>query len=363
MAYHNLAVSGGTEFAGGDGTGTLVGVYGQGSWSRPKAWLLEAGLRLDSWHPDPGPPVEEISPRLAVKRFFADGDGAVKLAAGRYTQFVQSVRDEELPLGLDVWVLAGDRAPHVASDQLQLGLEGYPREDWFVSLEGYVRTFDGVIALNPADDPNDDRDDFLRGTGRSWGADLLVRKEQGTVNGWLAVSFLKARRTFPDAFSPEDPPPQVTYPPIFDRRLDVDLVMRYPLPWGWEGGLRWNVGTGTPYTRAVGAYATYSPRFVEDEGRLRWAGADDTTDNLGGYAVYLGGRNASRYPTYHRLDLSARKTIRKSWGSLVPYVDLLNMYNRKNVLFYFYQYSEDPPVRSGISMFPLLPTFGLEVHF
>jgi hypothetical protein len=44
-------------------------------------------------------------------------------------------------------------------------------------------------------------------------------------------------------------------------------------------------------------------------------------------------------------------------------VDVLNMYNRRNVLFYFYQYSEVPPVRSGVSMFPLLPTFGLEVHF
>ena len=47
----------------------------------------------------------------------------------------------------------------------------------------------------------------------------------------------------------------------------------------------------------------------------------------------------------------------------MPYVDVLNMYNRRNVLFYFYQYSEDPAVRSGISMFPLLPTFGVEVHF
>ena len=65
----------------------------------------------------------------------------------------------------------------------------------------------------------------------------------------------------------------------------------------------------------------------------------------------------------YRLDLSARKTFLKSWGTLTPHVDVLNMYNRRNVLFYFYEYSKTPPVRSGISMFPLLPTFGLEVHF
>ncbi|MCG6955921.1 MAG: TonB-dependent receptor [Gemmatimonadetes bacterium] len=363
LSYDNLARTGGTEFGRGKGTGSLLGAYAQSSWSRPGSWLVETGVRVDSWSPDPGRSATEASPRVAVKRFFAGGEGAVKLAVGRYTQFVHSLRDEELPLGLDIWVLAGARAPRTVSDQVQLGVEGYPRRDWFASLEAYVRSFDGVVMFNPADDPNDPLDDILGGTGLSWGADLLVRREEGPVNGWLAVSFLKATRTFPDALSAVDPPPDVTYPPIFDRRLDVDLVLRYPLPHGWEGGLRWNVGTGTPYTKALASYEYYSPNFVQFGGRLDWAGARPSSDNLGGYAVYLGPHNGSRYPTYHRLDVSARKTFRKSWGTLVPYVDVLNVYNRKNVLFYFYQYSEDPAVRSGVSMFPLLPSVGLEVHF
>lgn len=364
FAYDNLAASGGTRFGRGLGTGVLLGGYGQATWTRPLAWLVEAGVRVDQWRPDPGAPTLDVAPRLAVKRFFAGGDGALKVAAGRYTQFVHSLRDEELPLGLDIWVLAGERAPHVISDQVQVGVEGYPREDWFLSMEGYVRDFQGVVSFNPGDDPNDPLDDILAGTGRSWGADLLVRKEGGAVNGWLALSFLEADRTFPDGLAPTGQTvPSVTYAPVFDRRLDVDLVLRYPLPWGWDGGLRWNVGTGTPYTRALGAYAAYTPSFLERGGRLEWDGAQADTDEFGGYAVFLEGRNASRYPTYHRLDLSARKTVRKSWGTLVPYVDLLNMYNRRNVLFYFYQYAESPPVRSGISMFPLLPTVGLEIHF
>jgi len=363
MSYDNLATSGGTEFAAGKGRGILGGAYAQASWSRTRAWLVEAGARLDHWSPRTGEALQEVSPRLALKRFFSEGNGALKLAAGRYTQYVHSLRDEELPLGLDVWVLAGERAPAVVSDQLQAGLEGYPREDWFLSLEGYLRDFDGVVMFNPADDPNDDLDDILDGTGRSWGADLLVRKEGGRVNGWVALSYLKARRTFPDMLSGERPAPSVTYAPVFDRRVDADVVLRYPLPWGWEGGLRWNLGTGTPYTRAVGAYALYSPRYVDRGGRLGWDGADEDTDELGGYAVILGERNGSRYPVYHRLDLSARKTVRKPWGTVVPYVDVLNTYNRRNVLFYFYEYSESPPVRSGISMFPFLPTFGVEIHF
>jgi hypothetical protein len=33
------------------------------------------------------------------------------------------------------------------------------------------------------------------------------------------------------------------------------------------------------------------------------------------------------------------------------------------VLFYFYNFDQTPPTRSGISMFPVLPTIGLEATF
>ena len=72
---------------------------------------------------------------------------------------------------------------------------------------------------------SDPTDDILGGRGTSWGADVMIRKETGEVNGWLAVSFLKAHRKFPDLLSPLTPVPEVMYPPIFDRRVDLDLVM------------------------------------------------------------------------------------------------------------------------------------------
>jgi hypothetical protein len=36
---------------------------------------------------------------------------------------------------------------------------------------------------------------------------------------------------------------------------------------------------------------------------------------------------------------------------------------RPNALFYFYTYSDTPATRSGISMFPVLPTIGVEATF
>lgn len=362
LSYDNLAVSGGTEFASGNEEGWLLGSYLQGTFREGEDWIVEVGGRVDLWTGTRGDRIVSSSPRLSVKRFFGGGDLAVKASAGRYTQFLHSLRDEELPLGLDVWVVTGRRAPHVESDQVQLGIEGFFGQGWFVSLEGYARSFDGVITNNLADDPNDKLDDLLAGDGYAYGADLYVRRSGPGLGGWLTVSLLRTERSFPDFQSGLTPPPDITYPPLFDRRVDVDLVLRRDLPWGVETGIRWNLGTGLPYTRPRGSYYYLSPRVLTP-GKVEWAVGDEDDDGFGAYGVALGPRNAQRYPTYHRLDVGFRKTITRSWGVLTPYLNILNVYNRRNVLFYFFEYDQLPPVRSGISMFPVLPSLGMEVSF
>lgn len=361
LSYDNLARTGGTSFGGGEGRGVQRSAFVRGEWGYPGRWLVESGLRADGWAPDQGAGTTVLSPRLAAKRFFGGGQWAVKGSVGRYVQFIHSLRDEELPLGIDVWTLTGETAPHVVSDQVQVGVEAYPDDLWTLSLEAYHRDFDGVVAFNTADDPNTEADDVLVGRGRAWGADLLVRHDGPGVAGWLALSFLKARRTFPDPLAPAGAFNEVTYAPLFDRRVDLDLVLRVPTLLGWEAGIRLNVGTGVPYTRPRSSYTVYQPRFLRDGGGF--IGASDEEDDDEQYGVLLGPRNGARYPAYHRLDVSFRRTFTKSWGEITPHLDILNMYNRRNVLFYFYEYEGDPPTRSGISMFPLLPTVGVEVRF
>ncbi|MFC1661363.1 carboxypeptidase regulatory-like domain-containing protein [Gemmatimonadota bacterium] len=362
LGFDNFFATGGTVFGEGDGRGSDLFGYLQAEWKPSRDWLLELGLRGERWAPSEGDAVHVLSPRVSAKRFLTGNQWAVKLSAGRYTQVLHSIRDEELPLGLDVWVLAGSRAPDLVSDQIQVGLEGYPLDQWFVSLEGYFRDFDGVVTTNFADDPNDDLDDFLAGSGTSYGADFFLRRSSGATTGWLALSWLRATRSFPDFLSGLDPTPEITYPPIFDRRLDVDLVLQRDLGRGLELGLRWNLGTGLPYTRPLGSYAYLSPRVLPGMG-LEWRTGSEEQDEEGNYGVVLSDRNAVRYPTRHRLDVSLRWELQRSWGRMTPYLNVLNLYDRRNVLFYFYEFEKSPPVRTGISMFPFLPTLGLEVSF
>ncbi len=366
LEYHNRAEAGGTVFTDQGDDGVLAAGYAQLRWRPSDRWIVEPGLRADVWSATDAE-IRTVSPRLAVKRFFGrERDGAVKVAVGRYTQFLHSLRDESFPLSNDTWIIANRDVPAVVSDQVQLGVERYWGEEWYGSVEAYGRRFRGMTALNFADDPNDPSDDLLNGTGRSVGLDFLVRRNTGRLRGWTTMSLLRARQTLPDPAADgwEDLPPTVTYPPVYDRRVDVDLVLQYDLPWKVEAGARWNFGSGIPYTRPLGQYADWE--YDVSTGNYRQVrrgdgGEDDDGENP--FAVVLGPRNGERYPSYHRLDVTFRRTFKPRWGTATPYLQVLNLYNRRNPLFYFYNYDDSPPTRSGISMFPVLPTIGLEVSF
>ena len=329
--------------------------YTQMRWNPSSRWLVEGGVRVDYWAPGESDNVVAVSPRAAIKRFVHDGDWAVRVAGGRFTQFLHSRRDERLPFGIDVWLLAERGVTHVVSDQVQMGVEGYfgPDDEWSVSAEGYYRTFDGVITLNLTEDPSDPLDDVLSGDGLSYGADLMVRKSEGETTGWVSLSFLKAIRRFPDTYSSLTQPLVVERSPVFDRRMEVDLVLRRPMGWGMVGGLRWNFGTGLPYTLHLASYDLYDNRMVDllvEQGCCQ-------------KGILLGPLNGERYPARHRLDISLRKPMDKEWGRIVPYLSVINLYNRDNILFYVFDYRADGVGRRGISMIPFLPTAGVEVSF
>jgi hypothetical protein len=356
LGYANRAEAGGTVFREGRESGWLAGAYVQGNWRPDPAWLVEWGARGDGWFASRNAVV--FQPRIALKRFLGD-DAGVKLAVGRYAQFIHSLRDEELPIGIDVFVLSGERAPNQVSDQVQGGFDLF-RGSWYTSVEAYYRKFGGVATNNMADDPNLPSDDLLGGNGTSYGGDVLIRRDEGRVRGFVSISWVKAQRTFPDPTTGVVPAPEITYPPIFDRRVDIDLVLTTTLPRRWDLGTRFNFGSGLPYTRPEGNYLFFQYLLSQpNRGRREATNSPDEAD----VAVLIGPRNHERYPPYHRLDVSLKKTMTYGWGQMVPYLEVLNVYNRKNVLFYFFQYNQDPPVRSGVSMFPLLPTIGLELVF
>ncbi|MFM8486488.1 MAG: hypothetical protein ACKOCH_09120, partial [Bacteroidota bacterium] len=114
-----------------------------------------------------------------------------------------------------------------------------------LNIEGYYKRFTQLIALNrnklDAEDP-----DFTTELGDAKGIDISVKWELKRAYFWGAYSL---------GFVTRDDGKQI-YPPVFDRRHNLNMVATYQLgpKQEWEFGARWNLGSGFPFTQTQGFY-------------------------------------------------------------------------------------------------------------
>jgi hypothetical protein len=214
-----------------------------------------------------------------------------------------------------------------------------------VRVEAYHKRYGQLPASNLFNDPAVRGDEFIVTTGSSYGVDVLLRQlEGGPLSGWLAYSYGVSARNGPEG----------RFAPVQDRRHNLNLVGSWRPGGKWSYGVRLGLGTGTPFTDVEGQLV-----------RRRYDGVTNSfpTDERAVDREPIGGpRNAARYPLFQRLDLSATRTSagRRSWA---PYVSLINAYNARNVFTYIFDYTDNPPTRTTVSQFPILPTVGVSVSW
>src|SRR5690625_5551496 len=91
---------------------------------------------------------------------------------------------------------------------------------------------------------------------------------------------------------------------------------------------------------AVFSYAT-GQAYTKPLGRTQVTGLPWTTEPQDLFIV--GNINSSRLPSYHRLDLSlSRKGNFFQLGDAEWQFQLINVYSRRNVWFYTYDFDENP---------------------
>ncbi len=314
---------------------TVWAGYVEDQW-QPADWLLlRPGARLEYVE---GASETTFAPRLSIKAFVTQ-DFAINGSVGRYYQPIHSIRDQELPITIfEFWIGADSVTPIAQSDQVVLGIETWPREDLSFSVEGYAKTFERLTMRDPADDPGVQGDEFFIAQGHSWGIDALVRKHFGSITGWVAYSFLKSERHAGP----------LTFAPGHDRRHTLDLVLETPGPLGSRLGIRWGYGSPIPYTGIVGSWP--HRRYNSQEHQF-----DNFDDEVVSSAI-----NDQRFPPYHRLDLNLRWDLGTNvkWR---PFFNVVNIYNRRNVFFYTYDFTGTPALRGGFTQLPIVPTVGVEV--
>jgi hypothetical protein len=300
-----------------------------------------------------------ISPRASVK-WFATHDLAFTLAAGRYAQWMHALRNEDTPVRIfDFWVASDRFTPVSTATHLVAGAERWLGSQAFVRVEGYAKGYRDLVEPNEADDPAVHGDEFLSLHGHSYGADVLLRRlEGGRFSGWISYGYgvsarerdANAATTGTSLLSETSGP----YWPAQDRRHNLNAVGSWRLG-AYNVGARFGYGAGTPFTDITGQIV----RRVYDGSGNTW----DTNVSHRSPEPLGGARNAVRYPPFHRLDFGVSRTYGHGPVTWAPSFQLINVYNRQNTFIYTFDYSRNPPTRTAISQFPLLPSIGLTVEF
>ena len=212
-----------------------------------------------------------------------------------------------------------------------LELERKLSQETEIKMSAYYKDLTGLATV-------DEEAAYLnQGVGYAQGTEIFLKHQRGNrFFGWISYAYALSKRR--DRIGE----PYRFY--SFDQTHVATLAASYNLTPTWELGAKWQYRTGNPYTPVEDAKIQFDPR--------------------NGRPIYIpiyAETNSDRLPAYHRLDLRISKIFQFSGWKLGAFLELLNTYNRKNLLDY--RYSDDYKTRDDINQLPILPYFGITAEF
>jgi outer membrane receptor protein involved in Fe transport len=232
------------------------------------------------------------------------------------------------------------------AEHYELGLENQVRPDLLWKFEVYYKQLDNIIISKAAQDPyyadlSDAQYAALprysnEADGHAFGAEFFVNKNlTDRWYGWLSVAWSRTFRH--NGVTDSD------FSYNYDQPVIINMVGNYRISSGLEFGLKWRYQSGqliTPLEEAV-----------------------QDADNPDLYNPVYGSVNSERLPAYHRLDVRLERafTTRSAWD-INLYAEVLNLYNRANVIAYEYT-GADYSGKEDVTDLPLILSFGIKARY
>ncbi len=266
-------------------------------------------------------------PRISM-RLSLGSDDALKLGYNRMRQYIQQAQSAQSVAPYDVWFMASNNIPPQMADQWSLGyFRNLTSGGIEASAEAYYKQFDQIADIIDNGDllANELLESQLRiGRGWSYGLELLLKKPEGRLNGFVGYTWSVSRREIEGINN------GLPYYAPNDRRHDLSLSGSYALNDVFSLGGSFIYATGRAFTLPVGKLSyqgTTAPIFAD--------------------------RNSSRLPDYHRMDLSltytpikAGRRFESSWNFSV-----FNLYGRVNPISVSFASSSERPADPRTSFF------------
>jgi len=294
--------------------GDYLGAYAADRFSPFEPLTVELGLRYDRhpWTDD-----TLWSPRVSVA--WRLGESSVLRAS--WGRFSQSQRPYEVQVeDGETDFFPAERSEHgVLGYERLLGREGALLRA--LRLELYHRKIDNprpryenlFEPINTFPEVEPDRVHIAADRSSAEGIELVLRGSAGRkIDWWMSYAYARTE----DRISGK----------VFRRQLDqphtFNLVLHYRLTKRWDLNLAWRYHTGWPTTQVT----------LEEVQR-----PDGEPEPI----LVLGPLNAERLPSYHRMDLRASRRWQFERGQLLFFVDVQNLYDRRNLGGFDLEVDED----------------------
>jgi len=289
-----------------------------------------------------------LEPRLNM-RFTINNKSSVKISYNRTVQYMHLASNSTATFPLDMWFMSNPNVKPQKADQAALG---YFRNFLDNIVEAsfelfYKQTYNAIDFKDHAVlAPQQYLEGELRiGRARSYGAELLVRKQTGRLTGWISYAYIRTFRKIPAINHGRE------FSPVYDKPHNVSVVVNYEISKRFDAGINWVYSTAIPVTVPTAGYNygnIWIPEFTE-RGGLRIPGT-----------------------AYHRLDFSLNYYFKTFKRESNLNLSVYNVYNRHNAFaIYFRDKNLDIESSGGekgvevikMYLFPIIPALTYNIKF
>lgn len=220
----------------------------------------------------------------------------------------------------DIWKLSDTHIQPQMGSQVSLGLyRNFSRGAVEISLEGYYKKIRHYLDYRSGAQLilNEEIETAVLNTrGKAYGVELLVRKREGKLNGWIGYTWSRILLQIDDADAGETINNGDPYPASYDKPHDATLVANYRFSHRFSISFNTTYSTGRPITVPAGRY---------------YYG--------GSMRTLYSRRNGYRIPDYFRADLALNldgnhKVKQKTHNSWT--IGVYNLTGRKNAYSVYY---------------------------
>ena len=210
-----------------------------------------------------------------------------------------------------------------------------------LNIEGYYKWFNQLSNINRNKLYEEDKD-FIIETGDAYGIDLVLKFSNEKTYLWGVYSLGKVTRWDGER----------TYSPLFDRRHNINIVATQTFGESndWEINLRWNYGSGLPFTQTQGYY-----HLIDYSQGIN---TNISSANSNQLELIYADLNQGRLASYHRLDLAIKRHLKINKKSTLDITaSVTNVYSRKNIFYV------DRITNEKVYQLPILPSLGVSWKF